>query len=402
MQGPLPMRLLTPALLLTTLLACAVDDGDPSESQTGEIVGGVAANGAGLDAVGALGRIQPDGTFKYYCTATLVAPQVVLTAKHCVARAGGPAYTENESIYFGIGANSKEPKRIVKLARTWMADLDTGGFVSRGADVAVATLDEPVLDVAPLPVLDDHVGPSAIGGRVSAVGYGVRDIARSSGLRRAGTLTIQATEGAIMGGAFASADELVDFARTEAGDGFSEGRDEPRLRQLWERSLLERYELFAGIAPGDVQPCSGDSGGPLLARTREGLGVIAVVSGSFKLSNSFANPCSVLGEVYATFPADIQAMIDEASLDVGGKPPTRFELGEARFGDAPKLPDTDGAGDRCGDVPVSGICEGHAAVRCISEAEGPRRLTHIDCGLVMQTCRAVEGPDGPTAECVDP
>ncbi len=397
------MRLPVFLMMAASITACLAEAPENESVQSGEIVGGIAAKSASLDAIGSLGRIQADGSFKYYCTATLVAPRVVLTAKHCVAKAGSPPYTETETIYFGVGENSRAPKRTVKLARTWMATLDEGGFVDRGADVAVMTLEEPIEDIAPLPILGDHVSRSAIGGRVSAVGYGVRDIARSSGLRRAGTLTVRSTTGAILQDAFPSADELVVFARGEGGDAFDEERDERRIREEWEKPLLEGYELFAGVAPGDVQPCSGDSGGPLVAaRTDGGLGVLAVVSGSLKLSNRAANPCSVLGEVYATFPSDIQQMIDEASVTVG-EPPARFELSSVRFGAPPVLPPVDEtSGNRCGDVPVAGVCDGSAALRCIAESEGPPRLTHTDCALLMQTCRAVDGPDGPTAECVDP
>ena len=401
------MRLPPPTVIAALVSACIVGCATPDEraSTSGdEIVGGVAARSGRLDAIGSLARLQEDGSFKYFCTATLIAPRVVLTAKHCAAKTGQPAHTERETIYFGIGDDSKAPKRTVKLAQTWMAPLDEGGYVKRGADVAVMTLEEPIEDIAPLPIVSDHVASSFIGSRVSAVGYGVRDVSKSSGLRRAGTLTIRSTSGPIVQDLFPSVDEMLAFVKAEGGAAYDPVKDEPRVRELWEKSILENNELFAGVAPGDAQPCSGDSGGPLVGRVEGGLAVFAVVSGSFKLSNSTVNPCSVLGEVYATFPADIQNMIDEASTAAGGPRPVRVSPMAIVAGSPASLPAKGGDDDRCAGVSVGGACDRGAAIRCIAEAEGPPRVTRTDCTLLMQTCREVDSDDGaaPTAECVDP
>ncbi|MBX3191958.1 MAG: trypsin-like serine protease [Labilithrix sp.] len=384
------------------LAACGSSGPTPGETQ-GEIVGGVAAKSDRLDAIGALGRVQPDGSFKYYCTATLVAPRLLLTAKHCVAKAGGRPYTETETIHFGIGADSKAPKRTVKVARTWMAALDEGGFVKRGSDVAVMALDEAIDDVAPLAIVTDHLDASFVDARVSAVGYGIRDIARSSGVRRAGTLTIRSTEGPLVQSSFPSADEMIAFVRAEGGAAYDATADDPRLRELWEKTILDKHELFAGVSPGDAQPCSGDSGGPLVARMQGRLAVVAVVSGSFKLSNRNANPCSVLGEVYATLPSDIQRMIDEASEATEGKKPTRLTPSKVFSGSRAPVPVAADGEDRCAGVSVAGRCDRGAAIRCIAESEGPPRVTRTDCTLLMQTCAAIDEDAGAdaVAECVD-
>jgi secreted trypsin-like serine protease len=387
-----------------SLIACGANDATPSASTSDEIVGGVSAKSSRLDAVGSLGRLKGDGTFTYFCSATLVAPRLVLTAQHSAARSGLPAYTESETIHFAIGEDSKAPRRTVKVARTWMAGLDEGGYIGRGSDVAIMQLDEAIDDVTPLAIANDHVDASVVGSRVSAVGYGIRDVARTSGQRRAGTLTVRATNGPLVQSAFASFEELLSFVRTEGGDAFEPERDESRVRELWDKSILENHELFAGVAPGDAQPCSGDSGGPLIARVEGGLAVFAVVSGSFKLSNSTFNPCSVVGEVYATFPADVQAMFDEAVAAVDGAGPKRVPAKDVVRGADVALPAPADGGDRCAGLPIEGRCEDGVVLRCIAASEGPPRVTRTDCTLVMQTCGVVEATDGalPQAACQDP
>lgn len=388
-----------------SLFACAVSDrADDAASQSDEIVGGVAAKSSRLDAVGSLGRVKDDGSFDYFCTATLVAPRLVLTAKHCASRKGQPAYTESEAIHFAIGEDSKAPKRKVKVARTWMAGLNEGGYIARGSDVAIMALEEAIDDIAPLPIASDHVDASVVGSRLSAVGFGVRDVARTSGQRRAGTLTVRATSGPLVQSAFASVEELLAFVRTEGGAAYAPERDEARVRELWDKSILESHELFAGVAPGDAQPCSGDSGGPLIARVDGGLAVFAVVSGSFKLTSSHVNPCSVVGEVYATFPADVQAMFDEAAAAIAVPGPKRVPAKDVLAGADVALPAVPDGGDRCGDVPVEGRCEKGVVLRCIAASEGPPRVTRTDCTLLLEGCGLVDGADAsvPQASCVDP
>jgi secreted trypsin-like serine protease len=395
-------------LALLGLLACGVSSVEDAQVHDDAIVGGVSAKGSKLDAIGALGRISGE-KFDYFCTATLISPRLIITAKHCAGRTGQKPYSETETIWFGIGDDSKAPKRKGKIDKTWMAPFEEGGFVQRGHDVAVMSLADPVEDIVPIPVAADHVDKALVGQRVSAVGYGVRDTARSSGLRRAGTLTLQSTTGPLLKGVFPTEDEAVAFAKREGGQAFSDGSDDKRVREFWARDLLADRELFAGVGAGDAQPCSGDSGGPLVGRVGDGLAVLAVVSGSFKLGNSWVNPCSVLGEVYATLSKDVQVLIDQAADAVGVPHPARVTVTELHKGSAVTLPEADAGPDagpspeRCGAVPVAGSCDDSVTLRCISDKEGPPRVTRTDCSLLLQGCKmVVSGDAGATAECVDP
>lgn len=457
------------AFLLPLAIACGSSTNEPREDES-DIIGGAQANGRRLDAIGSLGRplrpsvtpvITPDAganggavdagaatggaedageggagasdggavdaedggvegaegpeEYRVFCTATLVAPKLVVTAKHCVEG------KSPDDVWFNIGPDGTRPTRAVKAANIRTAPLGEGGFVKLGADVAVIELAEEVTDVAPLPVLAEALSDRAVGSRFSAVGFGIRDRQRTLGKRIAGTLTLRATEGAFAQRIFGSLEELVAFAKSESPEGFGWG-DERRLeKDFWDWNLLSEYEAFLGLGDGDAQPCSGDSGGPLVARIGGELVVAGVVSGSFKLSNTYANPCSVLGEVYATFGPVVQTMFDEVQAASGhelrrvalqaideGSPAVLPDLpappptDDVDGGEPVPSNDADGGAstsvDRCRGLSDRGVCEKDAVLRCVAPEEGPPHATRIDCTLLLSTCQIAS--DG-TAGCAD-
>ena len=203
-----------------------------------------------------------------------------------------------------------------------------------------------------------------VGKIFTAVGFGVRDRERNSGQRRAGAVTLRAADGKPMPAMFESKELFLGYLREKEGDPYITA-NQKRLDEFWDFTLMDSYEAYLGLGKDDSQPCSGDSGGPLVRKGEDGeLEVVAVVSGSFK---GWKFPCSLLGETYATFGPRVQDMIRDASA--------------------------------CGAVPVDGACEGTFAVRCVSDAEGPQKVTRTDCGLINQVC-AVD-PTSKKAGCVD-
>lgn len=402
----------------STILAAAVsgaacsapaDEGASSES---DIVGGATAGGAKLAAIGSLGEPErgartpatdgggsPEPTYSSFCTATLVAPKLVVTAKHCVRRRmeGG--------FYFKIGGDGARPRRAVKVAKVDVASMGEGGFVQLGADVSLLELEESIDDVAPLKMLDAHLPREAVGSRLSAVGFGIRDRQRTLGKRLAGTLTLQHVDGPIFG-TFASADEMIAHAQREAPEAYRAEWDDERLRNAFTKELLPDYEAFLGLGDGDSQPCSGDSGGPLVARIGDELVVTAVVSGSLKYADGGVQPCSVFGEVYATFGANVQAMFDEVSARTG-QPLQRVSFAPIFAGSPAQLPAqgeprslADGGvepADRCRGFDAAGVCDQGTVNRCIAESEAPPRAVRIDCSLLLSTCVVKDG----AAQCAD-
>jgi len=129
---------------------------------------------------------------------------------------------------------------------------------------------------------------------------------------------------------------------------------------------MESYEAYVGLGKDDSQPCSGDSGGPLVRKAADGqLEVAAVVSGSFK---GWKYPCSLVGETYATFGPKVQDLIRDTRA--------------------------------CKGVPIEGSCDGTTAVRCVSDAEGPQKVTRTDCALIGEVCKVDAATN--KAGCADP
>jgi secreted trypsin-like serine protease len=360
--APAVNRIIALGLVLVPLTACVAET--DSEAAGSDIIGGVEASSAKLDAIGSLGTKNSGGEFEFFCTATLIGPKAVLTAKHCAtADPTEEPRLAYEKVFFAVGADSKAPKQVVEAVDVLLAPLGEGGFVKFGSDVAVYILAEPMADVEPMPYLDAHLKVEEVGKKFTAVGYGVRDTDRSSGERRAGTLTLQAVEGQPIHVLFPTKEALIaHMAQYETPEWIESNQD--RLTEFYDFTLLPGHEAYAGMGPYDAQPCTGDSGGPLVANLDGKLTVVAVVSGSFK---GRTYPCSTAGEAYATLGESAQPMIKSA---VGP----------------------------CEGVPVAGRCKGAVAERCVAEYEGPQKITRTDCALLNQTCSMVEE----RVACVDP
>lgn len=377
-----PLLLLSSSSLLIlaagAVVACGSrGDDTPKTNGDNEIIGGVDAKSASLDAVGALMYRDPQTQqLQELCTATLIGERAVLSAKHCAvqlgqtaADAGVPAQpTETRFIdawqmFFAIGPDTKAPKRLVPLESVSLCSDYDGGWIGMGCDFSVYRTKEAVTDVKPLKVAPATLAADAVGKKLTAVGYGAQNVAETQlGTRKAGTLTLRAVEGQPLHVLFPTIDAFDDAIKKDEGNALVLNSTEA-IRQIYDMQLKPGYEVFLGAVDGDAQVCHGDSGGPLLMNV-DGELVIQGVASAVGLSGARL-PCN-MGAIYAVPGPAAQKLVDEALHDP------------------------------CDGVPANGRCEGDVAVRCTNADEGPRRVTRTDCAGLAAHC--VE-PDGGVVAC---
>lgn len=361
-------------MVLTVLTGCVSPserERDPGRARA--LVGAFPAADPNFSAIGAVAVVQDvDGSDEMpviVCTGALIGPTTVVTAKHCLE--APLEFGEGFRLVFLLGVDGSAPNARIDVLATEGAPGDSGGYNGYGADVGVLHLREPVHDVVPLRLSGIHHG--MVGADFLTVGYGAIDSSEDYGRRRVGTIKLKATSGPTYEALLGSFAAFYEFEAHHPLDPECDPSDGRTLGELLQgrsvrcnavvalRGIFDTYQLeyagevAAGGYPGDAQPCSGDSGGPLLLRGADGrLTAHAVVSGGLA---SRAQTCA-FGAIYASFSPTVLSFLQTA---------LRWT-------------------DPCMNLPAGGRCDGNTARRCTTPLEGPRLALSFDCARAGTIC----------------
>lgn len=286
------------ALTSVVLVGCSVSveaPTDGTESSAEAILNGSATDDPKYQAVGALVVDIPD--YEFYdviCSATLVAPTAILTARHCTPWID-TALELGGTPYMAFGSDAFAPDQLVPITGYVNAPPSPrhpGLLQDGGRDVAVAYLASAPVAIRPAKL--GHFEGDMLGKRFQIVGYGVSDEFGVYGAKFAGKATARAQAGRWYRLLFnRDKQAFLDWYFTDAATLPTPEEAEVWWDGFW---LEPHYELLAGGLPGEAVGCFGDSGGPIVRGTNaRNLTVYGV---SFAVEASFSEICT-RGGAYA-------------------------------------------------------------------------------------------------------
>lgn len=288
------------------------DDQVITASVEQEIVNGKLACDPALNAVGGVVFHFSDPAYgefeEFFCSATLIAPKVALTARHCVLGSyhfyPDPAFSN----YVAFGQDAYAPQREVKISSFLAAPPGPGGLLNDGGrDIAVLYLEEAPKGIKPakLGKFKDHM----LGDTFRIAGYGQTE-EFTSGTKYEGKVTARALSGDWYPLLFDNQYEAFDeWYWTDASLAAPSDEEEALWWASGTYALEPGYELLAGGLPGESVSCWGDSGGPLLkGKSANDLTVYGV---SFAGEGSIATNCA-LGGGYAVLNPEMLDWVKNA------------------------------------------------------------------------------------------
>ena len=336
------MRLTLPAVLLTCIFIVGCEPPAAASVQL-PIVDGTLETGE--DAVVAVTVFGAVGL----CTGTLIAPNVVLTAKHCVQASGQDGPYPITAFTVGVGSQIGETRdyrvRYVDTTPGVYNQSMTTGLSGEifGVDVALLILREPVVGVTPIPIRRDRPD-DRVGQPFTAIGFGQRpDGAAGTKYKTEGTVGSVGDDGII-------------FTAQVICSGDSGG---PMIQETPERRLI-------GVASfGQAGACPS---------SRDGYNAVWNHLGRIDRAIVLSGSCLGLDEVCNSIDDDCDGTVDEGCVAFGESCTASSDCAHAQ------LPDYLDPLD--------------SPVGCIDLGDGPVCTRPCDPVRPVATCAALEGFDG--------
>lgn len=174
---------------LTVLLGLGCAGPAPVGTRSAAIIGG--AMDPGDPAVVLLISYPPDQSTYYTCTASVIAPSVLVTAAHCVDAANHPDYvfgvfTGDDASAYATAAEFAAVLSPVASVQAYPGYVPTAPFFG---DVGVVVMASP-LSITPLPLRRDPLPPSLPGTPARIVGYGQTTYGVYNAVRYAADTTV--------------------------------------------------------------------------------------------------------------------------------------------------------------------------------------------------------------------
>jgi V8-like Glu-specific endopeptidase len=178
------MTLARNALILTLALGCADvrAEGEQLGSQSGAILNGHPAKGR--EQWGTVGMILGDAEDEWLCTGTLIAPDVLVTAAHCVIDPESGARAKRMTVVAGApDIDEPDASQVYEVERVFPHPKAFQGEQSDDAtglggdyDLALVKTTERITQVDVMPILPaKHLDEALyVGGELTIAGYGRR------------------------------------------------------------------------------------------------------------------------------------------------------------------------------------------------------------------------------------